>query len=131
LNDDDRDVIVGVNKYRLDSKEEEEERQEVLQIDNSAVRDKQVKRLQELKSKRNNDEVNDALSALEASANMKHNTSKGNDHNNLMVCTTLLKWMYALGKSLSAREAAFPRLTFHSWIDLALFSTNTTLLNVG
>ena len=72
-----QDVIVGVNKYQLDAKQEEEERQEVLQIDNSAVRKKQVDRLLELKRTRNEDDVTAALAALEASARLESSTSKG------------------------------------------------------
>ena len=127
MNDDDRDVIVGVNKYRLDSKEEEEERQEVLQIDNSAVRDKQVKRLQELKSKRNNDEVNDALRALEASANMKRNTSKGDDHNNLMaLCINAAKVRCTLGEISLALEKAWGRHVPSSTIVQGAYSASFT-----
>ena len=82
--DSGQDIIVGVNKYRLDAKDEQEERQEVLQIDNSAVREKQIGRLNELKARRNNDEVKAALDALEASAKKNVSTSKGDNENNLM-----------------------------------------------
>lgn len=82
--DSDQDVIVGVNKYRLDPKDEEEERQEVLQIDNTVVRQKQIDRLSKLKESRNSDEVKAALAAIEASARLDCSSSKGDDPNNLM-----------------------------------------------
>ncbi|OUR93722.1 methylmalonyl-CoA mutase [Halobacteriovorax marinus] len=55
-------TIVGVNKYQL--KEEEEEEIEILEIDNSAVRESQIKRLVELKKNRDDKEVETALEAL-------------------------------------------------------------------
>ena len=82
--DSGQDVIVGVNKYRLDTRDEQEERQEVLQIDNSAVREKQINRLNMLKESRNDEEVDSALAAIEASAKLDVSSSKGDDPNNLM-----------------------------------------------
>ena len=82
--DSGQDIIVGINKYRLDAKEEEQERQEVLQIDNSVVRQKQINRLKQLKENRNNHEVNAALAAIEVSAGLDCSSSKGDDPNNLM-----------------------------------------------
>ena len=82
--DSGQDVIVGVNKYRIDAKDEEEERQEVLQIDNSKVRKKQIENLMKLKESRNTKEVNATLSAIEASARLHTSSSKGDDPNNLM-----------------------------------------------
>lgn len=108
--DSGQDVIVGVNKYRLDAKEEEEERQEVLQIDNSAVRGKQVKRLDALKLMRDNDEVNAALAALERSARLGSSTSKGDDPNNLMaLCVDAARARCTLGEISLALENAWGR----------------------
>jgi len=108
--DSGQDVIVGVNKYRLDSKEEEEERQDVLQIDNSAVRDKQINRLKELKASRNEDEVNRALTAIEASAGMDTSTSLGTDPNNLMaLCIEAARVRATLGEISKALENSWGR----------------------
>jgi len=108
--DSGQDVIVGVNKYKLGSKEEEEERQEVLQIDNSAVREKQVNRLNELKSRRNNDEVDAALHTLETSAKLSHSTSKGDDTNNLMaLAIDAARVRCTLGEISLALEKAWGR----------------------
>ncbi|MFK7897235.1 MAG: methylmalonyl-CoA mutase [Myxococcota bacterium] len=51
------DVIVGVNKYRLD----EEEGIEIRDIDNTAVRESQVRRLEEIRAKRDQGAVDKAL----------------------------------------------------------------------
>jgi methylmalonyl-CoA mutase len=62
--DSGRDIIVGVNKYRL----EKEDPIDILDVDNAAVRESQIKRLQKLKAERNNDEVQSALSAITEAA---------------------------------------------------------------
>ena len=58
--DSGRETIVGVNKYRLDK----EDPIEILEVDNTAVRISQIKRLQKIKSERNNDDVRAALEAI-------------------------------------------------------------------
>lgn len=58
--DSGKETIVGVNKYRL----EKEDPIEILEVDNTAVRLSQIKRLQEVKQNRNNEEVQKALDAL-------------------------------------------------------------------
>ncbi len=62
--DSGRDVIVGVNAYPAP----EEPEIPVLDIDNDAVREAQVKRLTDLKRERNGDAVRAALAALEKCA---------------------------------------------------------------
>ena len=52
--------IIGVNKYRL----EKEDPIETLEVDNTVVREAQIKRLQELRANRNNEEVQAALEAI-------------------------------------------------------------------
>jgi len=81
--DSGEDVIVGVNKYRLDPKDEIEQ-QDVLQIDNSAVKSQQISQLEVLKRERDEDEVKIALGRLEASARLGRNTSRGDDPDNLL-----------------------------------------------
>jgi len=63
-------TIVGTNRYRL----EKEEPLEILEVDNSAVRDAQVKRLQKLRAERNEEECRAALDAITRSAE----TGEGN-----------------------------------------------------
>jgi len=65
-----QDVIVGVNKYKL-AKEADVE---ILEVDNHAVRNAQIKRLQQIKSTRNNKVVEATLEALTESAR----SGKGN-----------------------------------------------------
>ncbi len=60
--DSGKETIVGVNKYRL----EKEEPIEILEVDNTAVRLSQIRRLQEIKSKRDAKKVESALQALTA-----------------------------------------------------------------
>ena len=68
--DSGKDTIVGVNKHRLTK----EDPIEILDIDNSAVRESQILRLKKLKAERNNAEVQEALKAITESAR----TGKGN-----------------------------------------------------
>ncbi len=53
-------TIVGTNKYRL----EEEEPLELLEVDNTAVRDSQIKRLAKLRAERNEHDCQAALDAI-------------------------------------------------------------------
>ena len=65
--DSHKDTIVGVNKYRL----EKEDPIDILDIDNSAVRDSQIKRLEKLRKNRNEEEVQAALKAITDAAKNK------------------------------------------------------------
>lgn len=58
--DSGKDVIVGVNKYRLDL----EDPIDILEVDNSAVRQAQLDRLKKLKKDRDNDRVEATLFAI-------------------------------------------------------------------
>ncbi|KAB2846854.1 MAG: methylmalonyl-CoA mutase, partial [Melioribacteraceae bacterium] len=58
--DSGQETIVGTNKYRL----EKEDPIEILEVDNTAVRLSQIKRLQQVKKDRNNKEVKACLEAL-------------------------------------------------------------------
>ncbi|MFA6368524.1 MAG: methylmalonyl-CoA mutase, partial [Bacteroidales bacterium] len=58
--DSNRDTILGINKYRL----EKEDPIETLEVDNSIVREAQLKRLATLKANRNEAEVQASLEAL-------------------------------------------------------------------
>jgi methylmalonyl-CoA mutase len=68
--DSGRDTIVGINKYRL----AKEDPMDTLEVDNTAVREAQLKRLAVLRANRNNEEVQLALDALTTSAQ----TGEGN-----------------------------------------------------
>jgi methylmalonyl-CoA mutase len=62
--DSGKDIIVGVNKYRL----EKEDPLEILDVDNSAVRESQIRRLKALRDNRNEEEVQKALEAITTAA---------------------------------------------------------------
>ncbi len=58
--DSGKETIIGVNKYRLD----QEEPIEILDIDNTAVRLKQIEKLENLKAARDEEKVIEALEAI-------------------------------------------------------------------
>jgi len=58
--DSGKQVIVGVNQYRL----EKEDPIDILEVDNTAVRIQQIERLQQLRSSRNEVDVKKALTAI-------------------------------------------------------------------
>ena len=62
--------IIGVNEYRL----EKEDPIDILEVDNTAVREQQIARLRELRANRDNELVQKALDAITECAN----TGKGN-----------------------------------------------------
>jgi methylmalonyl-CoA mutase len=62
--DSNKEVIIGVNRYRL----EEEEPIEILNIDNTAVRSMQLEKLQKLKDSRDEKQVDAALAQLTKAA---------------------------------------------------------------
>ncbi len=55
-----KEAIIGVNKYRLDK----EDPLEILEVDNTAVREAQIRRLQELRSNRDEARVQATLQAI-------------------------------------------------------------------
>ena len=71
--DSNQDVIVGINKYQL---KEDSNKVQVLQIDNSVVREKQIVRLEKIKRERNQEKVSQALQALKSAASASKNTSE-------------------------------------------------------
>jgi methylmalonyl-CoA mutase len=58
--DSGKDIIVGVNKFRLDK----EDPIEILDVDNTAVREAQLKRLEKLRKERNENQVKECLEAI-------------------------------------------------------------------
>jgi methylmalonyl-CoA mutase len=68
--DSGKEVIIGVNCYRL----EHQEPLDILEVDNTAVREAQIRRLQELRSNRDETKVQSALNAITHAAE----TGKGN-----------------------------------------------------
>ncbi|NBA77554.1 methylmalonyl-CoA mutase [Emticicia sp. ODNR4P] len=65
--DSGKDIIVGVNKYKL----AEETPIEILEVDNQAVRLSQIQRLEQIKAVRDNEKVAKALEKITEAANTK------------------------------------------------------------
>ncbi len=101
--DSGKDVIVGVNKYQSDEKPDFE----ILDIDNTSVRDEQIDRLIRLKKERNTDQVNDSLRALTESASLENNTKQ----NLLELAIDAARKRATLGEISSALEKSFGRYT--------------------
>ncbi|MBL0160453.1 MAG: methylmalonyl-CoA mutase [Bryobacterales bacterium] len=96
--DSGREVIVGVNKYRLDH----EEPLDVLMVDNAAVRESQVKRLQETKAARDESAVQASLEAITKCAD-------GGGGNLLDLAVTAARLRATLGEISMAMEKVFGR----------------------
>lgn len=96
--DSTRDIIVGVNKYVL----EEEDPLQILEVDNDAVRESQIARLNALKSARNNEEVQKALRNLT-------NCAKTQEGNLLELAIIAAEKRATLGEISDALEKVFGR----------------------
>ena len=107
------DVVVGVNKYCLDKNQQSEDgsiEDDVLQIDNTSVREQQISQLESLKNERNDDEVKEVLEKLEMSAKMERNTSQSDDPYNLMrLSIEAARVRCTLGEISDALERAWGR----------------------
>ena len=100
--DSGRDVIVGVNKYRL----AEEALIDTLSIDNHAVRDNQVARLRSVREKRNAVAVKAALDALTDCAGDAATAGTGNL---LDLAVKAMRLRATVGEVSDAFEAAWGR----------------------
>lgn len=96
--DSNRDTILGINKYRL----EKEDPIETLEVDNSVVREAQLKRLAELKANRNEQECQASLAKLSAVAG----SGKGNLLEHAIDCA---RKRASLGEISSALEVHYGR----------------------
>ena len=96
--DSGKDVIVGINKYKL----KEEAAIETREIDNVSVRDGQIKRLHEIKSKRDAASVSAALAAITTAA-------KDNSGNLLDLSIKAIRLRATVGEVSDALEQAYGR----------------------
>jgi methylmalonyl-CoA mutase len=96
--DSSQDIIVGVNKYRLD----EEDPIATLEVDNQTVRLQQIERLEHIKAIRNTDAVNKALYKLTEAA-------KTSEDNLLALAIDAARKRATLGEISDALEAEFGR----------------------
>jgi methylmalonyl-CoA mutase len=98
--DSGKDVIVGVNRYEVS--EADTSTLEILDIDNTMVRDSQISRLKELRAKRNENEVLKNLSELEEAA-------KNKTGNILEIAIRCARNRASLGEISFALEKAYGR----------------------
>ena len=96
--DSGQDVIVGVNKYRL----EKEDPLHILEVDNTIVRKSQIERLNSLKANRNSEEVSACLAELTKAAKF------GTD-NLLELAVKAARARATLGEISDALEVEFGR----------------------
>ncbi|HGG06085.1 MAG TPA: methylmalonyl-CoA mutase [Aliiroseovarius sp.] len=92
------DVIVGVNKFRLD----QEDPIEVREIDNSAVRDAQIRRLKDIRAGRDQAACDQALEAIEKAA-------KSGEGNLLALAVDAARARASVGEISMAMEKVFGR----------------------
>ncbi len=96
--DSKQDVIVGINKYRI----EKEDEMDILEVDNTAVRKSQIERINKIKSKRNNPKVNKILEKITKSIDT-------NEGNLLELAVEAARERATLGEISSAIEKAVGR----------------------
>ena len=102
--DSGQDVIVGVNKYRLENEDE----LQILEVDNAKVRKQQMARLEQIRSTRDSEKVEQALEAIRIAAKKasENNTDRGNL---LALAIEAAKERATLGEISDAMESAFGR----------------------
>jgi len=96
--DSNHDIIVGINQY----KSHQEPEIELLSVDNTAVRNEQLQRLNQLKESRDNSEVNEVLEQLV-------NCAKSQAGNLLEIAIEAAQKRATLGEISMAMEKAFGR----------------------
>lgn len=95
-----KDVIVGVNQFQVEAEEEID----ILEVDNTKVREAQINRLKQLREERDDEAVKAALSALAAAAE----TGNGNL---LALAVDAARARATLGEISDAMENSFGRYT--------------------
>jgi methylmalonyl-CoA mutase len=96
--DSGREIIVGVNRYEV----ENNTKIDILEIDNSKVRDQQLERLKKLRESRNESEVNEVLEKLTAAA-------KSGEGNLLELAVEAARKRASLGEISLALEKVYGR----------------------
>lgn len=92
------EIIIGVNKYKLKI----EDPIDILDVDNTAVRNQQIKRLNKLRKMRDNDLVQKSLDAIT-------NSAKTNNGNLLQLSVNAARNMATLGEISTAIEKVYGR----------------------
>jgi methylmalonyl-CoA mutase len=97
------DVIVGVNKYRLDAEDEVD----ILEIDNEAVRQSQLQRLAQLRERRDQALVEEILEQITRCAG-------GGEGNLLALSVEAMRRRATVGEISDAMESEFGRFKAHA-----------------
>ena len=104
--DNGTDVLVGVNKYRL----QQEDTLSILEVDNEKVREQQLTRLLKLKDNRNEAEVTQLLDQITTTA--KDSLQENKQRNNLLaLAVNAARARATLGEISTALERAYGRHT--------------------
>lgn len=93
-----KDIIVGVNRYQL----EKEAPMDILEVDNTKVRDSQIVRLNAMKANRNQQRVDELLTKLEAAA-------RSGEDNLLAIAIECARERASLGEISMALEKVYGR----------------------
>ncbi len=96
--DSGKDIIVGVNRYQIDN----QEKIDILEVDNARVREAQIARLNKLRSERDDTKVNALLNELAEAA-------KNGTGNLLEIAIRCARERASLGEISDAMEKAFGR----------------------
>ncbi|WP_297332900.1 methylmalonyl-CoA mutase [Flavobacterium sp.] len=96
--DSGQDIIVGVNKYRL----EKEDPLHILEVDNQTVRRQQIERLESIKASRDNQKVSECLQKLTEAA-------KSGEGNLLSLAVDAARHRATLGEISDALETVYGR----------------------
>ncbi|WP_338763653.1 methylmalonyl-CoA mutase [Bernardetia sp. ABR2-2B] len=110
--DGQKDTIVGVNKYKVDDDNMEID---VLDVDNVAVRESQLKRLKEVKEKRNEQKVKTVLQKLTDAA-------KNKTGNLLELAVDAARERATLGEISDAMESVFGRYQAQTKLIAGMYS---------
>lgn len=102
--DSGKDILVGVNKYRLDTEED----LSILEVDNEKVRKQQMNRLQEIKKNRDDSVVYQILKRMTVAAKESQKGTHQRD-NLLALAVEAAKARATLGEISKALEEAFGR----------------------
>ncbi len=113
--DGQKDTIVGVNKYQVDENEEGKIELDVLDVDNVAVRESQLKRLKDVKEKRNEQKVKTALQKLTEAAQNKTG-------NLLELAVDAARERATLGEISTALETVFGRYQAQTKLIAGMYS---------
>lgn len=102
--DSGQDIIVGVNKYRLDNEDD----LQILEVDNAKVRKQQMARLDQIRSSRDSKAVEKSLDEMRVASKkaMENNSDRGNL---LALAIEAAKNRATLGEISDAMESAFGR----------------------